>query len=143
MYGNVDHSMRPPPGRPDLFDVSGEERCVGEFSVTWNHVLHSWLLLYNCATKDFGQVVMARVAAAPWGPWSRASILLDPYHDNSSCQLFWKAPGHGNGCDGRPNDQPGTTINGAFYAPFVMERYTMPERTFRPYRKQATVYWLL
>jgi hypothetical protein len=24
-----------------------------------------------------------------------------------------------------------------------MERYTMPELTFLPYRKQATVYWLL
>ena len=135
----------PPPGRPDLFGASGRDRCVGELSVTWNRSLHAWLLLYNCDTSDFGQVVIARVAAAPWGPWSRASILVDPYHDNSTCQLFWKVPGKGNGCDGRLDDWPEKVgkVNGAFYAPFVMERYTTLERTFRPFRKQATVYWLL
>lgn len=150
-------SNAPPPGRPDLFDADGQERfdadgqerrgCVGEFSMTWNRALRAWLLLYNCSTKDFGDVIMARVAVAPWGPWSRASILLDPYHDNGACQLFWKVPGKGNGCDDRVDEWPGPgdkgKINGGFYAPFVMERYTAPERTFRPFRRRATVYWLL
>ena len=142
-----------PPGHPELFEASGNDRCVGEFSVTWNRALRGWLLLYNCNcdTSDYlgCHVVIARVAAAPWGPWSRASILLDPNRDPSIwCHLFWQVPGKGNGCDDRHKDDwIGTDKagkeNGAFYAPYVMERYTTPERTFLPYRRRATIYWLL
>src|SRR5690349_7045698 len=72
-----------PPGQPELFVADGKDRCVGEFSVTWNRGLRAWLLLYNCDTSEFGQVIVARVAPAPWGPWSRASIILDPNRDHS------------------------------------------------------------
>ena len=137
----------PPPGRPDLFAASGTDRCVGEFSVTWNRALRAWLLLYNCNTSEFGQVVIARVAAAPWGPWSRTSIFLDPNRDRSWCHLLWRVPEEG-GCDDRHKDDWIETDkagkeDGKFYAPFVMERYTAPEQTFLPYRRRATVYWLL
>jgi hypothetical protein len=137
----------PPPGRPDLFALSGQDRCVGELSVTWNRALHAWLLLYNCDIPKIGQVIVARVAAAPWGPWSRASILLDPKRDHSWCHLLWQAPGKGNGCDDLDDEWFGTdlagTKDGAFYAPFVMERYTTPEGSPRLHRRQATIYWLL
>jgi hypothetical protein len=135
----------PPPGRPDLFETDGAGRCIGEFSVTWNQPLGVWLMLYNCGAPKAAQI-LARVAAAPWGPWSRPTLLLDPVIDNRACQLLWKAPGHGNGCDDRVDEWPGKeagTIDGGLYAPFVMERYTARVRTFVPYRKRATVYWLL
>jgi hypothetical protein len=147
----------PPPGQPDLFDASGSDRCVGEFSVTWNRALHAWLLLYNSCNPSglVGQVVIARVAAAPWGPWSRGSILLDPNRDQSWCHLlwqvrhvWWQVPGKGKGCDDRHKDDWLNTDkagkeNGDFYAPYVMERYTTPEQAFRPWRRRATIYWLL
>ena len=206
-----------PPGQPELFAASEKDRCVGEFSVTWNRALHVWLLMYqNCNPSGLGgQVVVVRVAAAPWGPWSDASILLDPNRDNPWCHLLWQVPrdcvklrakvgnseeniadlknkindatgalkqrlagqltlalaqltrekealvncekapppppppGGVSGCDDRHKDdwindaEKAGNQNGDFYAPYVMERYTTPERTFLPYRKRATIYWLL
>ena len=135
----------PPPGRPELFEADEAGRCVGEFSITWNQPLGVWLLLYNCGPPKTAQI-LARVAPAPWGPWTRPTVLLDPAIDNRACQLLWKAPGHGNGCDARPDEWPGKeagTIDGGLYAPFVMERYTTGVRSFVPYRKRALVYWLL
>ena len=137
-----------PPGHPDLFDATDRNRCVGEFSVTWNSALHAWLLLYNCNLSETSQVVLARVAPAPWGPWSGASVMLNPHRDDSWCHLLWKAPGKGNGCDTREDEWGGSPetagkLDGAFYAPFVMERYSTPVRTFMPYRRSATIYWLL
>jgi hypothetical protein len=135
----------PPPGRPDLFDAKGTGRCVGEFSVTWNRPLGVWLMLYNCGHPKTAQI-LARVAATPWEPWTRPTLLLDPAVDNNACQLLFKAPGHANGCDGRPDEWSGKdagTIDGGLYAPFVMERYTTRVRTVLPYRKRAMVYWLL
>jgi hypothetical protein len=82
------------PGHPDLFESIGCGPHVGEFSVTWNRVLHVWLLLYqDCnPSGSGGQVVVFRVAAAPWGPWSDASILLDPNRDHPWCHLLWEVP---------------------------------------------------
>jgi hypothetical protein len=166
-----------------------------------------------------GQVVVVRVAAAPWGPWSDASVLLDPNRDNPWCHLLWQVPtvkdcgklrvevgtsekniavlnneikdatgalkqrlkeqlklalaqldrekaalancenapppsppppgGISGGCGNRHKDDwiedpfKAGAQNGDFYAPYVMERYTTPERTFLPYRRRATIYWVL
>jgi hypothetical protein len=211
----------PPPGHPDLFDARDCDRHVGEFSITWNRALHVWLLMYqNCNPAGRGgQVVVVRVAAAPWGPWSDASVLLDPNRDNPWCHLLWQVPtvkdcgklrvevgtsekniatlnneindatgalkqrlkeqlklalaqldrekaalancenapppptpppgGISGGCGNRHKDDwiedpfKAGTQNGDFYAPYVMERYTTPERTFLPYRRRATIYWVL
>ena len=139
----------PAPGRPDLFDANKEGRCVGEFSITWNRPLDIWLMLYNCADPDAHPKtakILGRVAAAPWGPWSEPTVLLDPESDNRACQLLWKVPGKGNGCDARLDDwdkeKPGE-VDGALYAPFVMERYTTRVGTTAPLHKKAIVYWLL
>jgi hypothetical protein len=210
----------PPPGHPDLFDASGEcNRSVGDFSVTWNRALHVWLLMYQrCNPSGRGlQAVVIRVAAAPWGPWSDESILLDPNRDNPWCHLLWQVPSVKNcgklrievgkseekiaalnieindatgamkeslkkqlklmqtqldrekealaACEKAPTapPPPGGVVgcgddhkdewindpeksgksNGDFYAPYVMERYTTPERTGVPLRRQATIYWLV
>jgi hypothetical protein len=58
-------------------------------------------------------------------------------------------PGGVGGCDARHKDEwlfdpvKAGNQNGDFYAPYVMERYTTPEQTFLPYRRRATIYWLL
>jgi hypothetical protein len=132
-----------PPGRPELFTAVGTDRCVGEFSVTWNRALRVWLLLYNCKLGKPAQSIVARIAETPWGPWSRPTIILDPDRDSSWCKLLMKQKGRDQGCGGRVDDWPNRQLNGDFYAPFVMERYTMPERTFFPGRRRATIYWLV
>ena len=134
-----------PPGRPELFETDSAGRCVGELSVTWNQPLGVWLMLYNCGPPKDARI-MARVAAAPWGLWSRETLLLDPAIDTNACQLMWKVPGHGNGCDARKDEWYGNDagkINGGLYAPFVMERYSARVKTVGVYRKSAMVYWLL
>ena len=66
-------AWRPPGEAEVLAPVTDGERCIGEFSVTWNAPLRQWLMLYACR----GVGVLARVAAAPWGPWSAPSLILD------------------------------------------------------------------
>ncbi len=51
---------------------------VGELSVTWNPFLRRWLMLYN-STQPRG--IIMRTAVKPWGPWSEATVLFDPWRD--------------------------------------------------------------
>jgi len=125
-----------PPGTPELFPATRQEdRCVGEFSVTWNSALRVWLLLYNC-----GPDILARIARAPWGPWSEPTVILSPDQDGAPCRLRMAEGGCGNQ-ESYWHDPE--TFLGGFYAPFVMERYTTAVLTPLPGRRQATIYWLL
>jgi hypothetical protein len=134
-----------PPGHPEIFSTSGADRCVGEFSVTWNQPLNVWLLLYNCNLGRPSQSIVARIAEAPWGPWSEPQVVLDPDRDGSWCKLLMRHKDLDGACKGRPDDWSlgDGPRDGDFYAPFVMERYTTPERTFFPRRRVATIYWLV
>ena len=120
----------------ELFAGEDRDRCVGEFSITWNRSLKVWLLVYNCKLGKDGQSIVARTANAPWGPWSEATTILDP--DDPSCQMLMQVNNHS--C---PADSDDLNMNGDLYAPFVLERYTTPERTFYPGRRRATIYWLV
>jgi hypothetical protein len=73
-----------PPGNPELFWTDDpSDRCVGEFSVTWNRALGVWLLLYNCARGGLTASIEARIAEAPWGPWSTPpAVILDADRDS-------------------------------------------------------------
>lgn len=51
---------------------------VGELSVTWNPYLSRWIMLYN-STHPRG--IVLRTAERPWGPWSDALMLFDPWRD--------------------------------------------------------------
>ena len=52
-----------PPGHPELLSASDADQCVGEHSVTWNHALDVWLLLYNCGPLTSSAKIVARIAA--------------------------------------------------------------------------------
>ncbi|MGB8214881.1 MAG: DUF4185 domain-containing protein [Anaerolineales bacterium] len=127
-----------PPGQPEIFSVtSNAGRCVGEFSITWNSVLGKWLLLYNC----WGGIV-ARIAAAPWGPWSAPTTLLSP-GPAVDCRLVMVPAG----CPGQKDFWPALQKNGmfeagSFYAPFVLNRYTTTESSVNGNRR-STIYWLV
>lgn len=116
------------------------ERCVGEHSVTWNAPLHAWLLLYACTPRT----VEARFAPEPWGPWSPPIIMRSAVQEPTVvCTLIQGAAG----CPGLQNYwtlPTGTPWPGAFYAPFVIDRFTQDATPPGPGQpKRATIYWLL
>jgi hypothetical protein len=124
---------------PNVWSLSGDERCVGEHSVTWNAPLQVWLMLYTCG----GWQVEARTAPDPWGPWSAPTILLSAVENPGLfCTLFWGKPG--TSCPGLKSQQIPALTFGYLYAPFVISRYTQNVIPPGPGQaKQATIYWLL
>ena len=143
--GHIGAEWAPPAGAElyansaNAFSPSGDERCVGEHSVTWNAPLKVWLMLYTCG----GWQVEARTARAPWGPWSPPTMLLSAAtNPGLFCTLFWGPPS--TPCPGRTSEWPPVLTFGYLYAPFVMSRYT--ENATMPVRdapRQATIYWTL
>jgi hypothetical protein len=127
-----------PPGEAELFipDLPAG-RCIGEFSITWNRPLGTWLMLYNCRGG-----IAARVAAAPWGPWSSPTNLLG-VDDKLGCRLIMIP----EGCGDRRDFWPGKHVNGRFvpggtYAPYVLNRYTAAAGGAGAART-STIYWVV
>lgn len=128
---------------PDLYPAAAADRCVGEFSITWNRALRVWLLLYNCKVGEGLQSIVARTADAPWGPWSEGTVILSPADPGSPCNLLMTRNGCGSQGDYWKPIGDGSHVLGDFYAPFVMERYTRSERTSVRGTRRAAVYWLV
>jgi Domain of unknown function (DUF4185) len=123
-----------PPGDAEVFTPdSDQQRCIGEMSVTWNKPLHKWLMLYQCSG------VQARVAAAPWGPWSEPIELLGQA-DRPGCRLIMIPQGCGDRRDYWPQHPNGQFVRGGFYAPYVLNRYTTDAGS-TPQSRKATIYW--
>jgi hypothetical protein len=127
-----------PPGEPEIFlPPSSEEYCIGEFSITWNRPLGRWLMLYNCARR-----IWARIAPAPWGPWSAPTELLGG-EDGVGCRLVMVADGCGKRRDYWPAQRRnGKFVAGGFYAPYVLDRYTSAAAADTASRR-STIYWLV
>jgi len=114
------------PASTRLFD----NPCVGELSVTWNRNLRQWMMLYNC---DNPGGVIARVADAPWGPWSGPAVLFDAAADAGTCYFMRGDPDCGPASDPfTPNGKPG-----GVYAPYVIPRYT------RGGAQNTTIYYVM
>jgi hypothetical protein len=127
-------TWHPPAEAEVLAPVTDAERCIGEFSVTYDAPLRRWLMLYQCR----GIGVLARVAAAPWGPWSTPTLILDVKDPGIGCHLIMTAQGCGN----RRNYQPTRPGDGQIYAPFALSRYSTPAEGTPPGRG-STIYWLM
>jgi len=54
---------------------------VGEFSVRFLPPVHRYVMLYN-AEKPRG--INMRSAPNPWGPWSKETVIFDPWKDGGS-----------------------------------------------------------
>ncbi len=112
-------------------------RSVGELSVTWNRQLRLWLMVYGGPGG-----MLARVAPAPWGPWSDATSLLG-HEDQLACQLLMGPGGCGKRRDYWPTEHKhGHFVAGGLYAPLVLERYTRPGPASAG-GSSATIYWLV
>lgn len=53
---------------------------LGEFSCCWVPQLNCWVMLYNCGNP---RGIVMRSAANPWGPWSAAKVIMDPFVDQA------------------------------------------------------------
>jgi len=127
-----------PPGEAEIFvPVLEGGRCIGEFSVTWNPVLRQWLMLHQCPGG-----VLARIAPAPWGPWSPPISILGP-NDKLGCRLLMIPEGCGNRRDFWPTGHHnGKFVGGGTYAPYVLNRYTTAANSEGPGRS-STIYWVV
>ncbi len=132
VHGAIPVTWSPPGNAEILYPVSSTDRCIGEFSVTWNAPMNAWLMLYNCAGH-----IDARIAREIWGPWSAPTSIL-AYGPSIECKLVMAT----TGCGARRNYYPlrpgGTYVNGGLYAPFVINRYTT---SLLPGAVGATIYW--
>jgi hypothetical protein len=95
--------------------------CIGEFSVSWVAPLEEWLMLYNC-----GGTIQARLARAPWGPWSGPTEIFKPDIDHAWCRYMHAEnyPPCTDHLDGDNSIQTGLKDNGQPYAPYVLSRFT-------------------
>jgi hypothetical protein len=127
-----------PPGEAEIFvPVLEGGRCIGEFSVTWNPALRQWLMLYQCPGG-----VLARIAPAPWGPWSLPTSILGP-NDKLGCRLLMTPEGCGNRRDFWPTEHHnGKFVGGGTYAPYVLNRYTTAANSEGPGRS-SMIYWVV
>jgi hypothetical protein len=115
-------------------------RCIGEHQVTYNTPLHVWLLTYNCGVDD----VEARSAPEPWGPWSAPTPLITKASPNVYCALMMSPMGCPASLFNYWSTLPALLQQGAFYAPFVLNRYTQDATAAGPgVAKRATITWLL
>jgi hypothetical protein len=96
---------------------------VGELSVAYCGPLNQYVMLYN-STEPRG--IVMRSAKEPWGKWSDATVIFDP----------WKDKGYGHFMHisekSRPTadklSDPGRDNEwGGEYGPFIMARYTTGE----------------
>jgi hypothetical protein len=94
-----------------------------------------WLMLYNCA-----QGIVARTAAAPWGPWSASTVILHPERDGAPCRIVMIPEGCGNQERYHDRNKP---VPGGLYAPFVLDRYTTALPPSLLGSRRAMIYWLL
>ena len=67
-----------------LFD----QPCVGELSVSYNHFIGKWIMLYNCCCVEAVRGINMRAADQPWGPWSEPQVIFHPWGDNGYCHFI-------------------------------------------------------
>jgi hypothetical protein len=92
-----------------------EHSVVGEFSVAYCEPLGRYLMLYN-STRPRG--IVMRSAARPWGPWSEATVVFDPWRGRGYGH-FLHAPAAGDALSDPGREQEW----GGEYGPYLMPRY--------------------
>jgi hypothetical protein len=94
---------------------------VGELSVAYCTPIRRFVMLYN-SSKPRG--IVMRSAARPWGPWSEAVVVFDPWRDKGYGHFM-----HIPSSSGRRKDSvgdPGRDATwGGEYGPYLMARYTV------------------
>jgi hypothetical protein len=96
--------------------------CLGEMHVSWvGPPLSRWLMVYNCEDVNGPDVIKARVAPAPWGPWSEPTEIFHPDTDGGWCRFM-----HHNvtpACDALVGGPTEIDPESQPYGPAVLSRY--------------------
>jgi hypothetical protein len=100
-----------------LFD----QPCVGEFSVSYNRFIRKWIMLYNCMGGGKLRGINLRTADHPWGPWSAAQVLFEPWDDKGYCHFIHTAWTFRN-CD-NVHDANRENVWGGEYGPYQFEDF--------------------
>jgi hypothetical protein len=93
--------------------------CVGELSVAWNRFIKKWLMLYNCNDP---RGINFRTSETPWGPWSEAQVLFNPWEDNGYCH-FMHVSWEFRRCDS-VHDPGRENVWGGEYGPYMIPSFT-------------------
>ena len=105
---------------------------IGEFSVSWNHFLGVWIMLYN---SDDPRGINFRVAEKPWGPWSPTAVIFEPRIDLGYCHFIHQSWDDGV-CD-YVHDPGRQAEYGGEYGPCIISRYTKGDS------KTSTIYFVM
>lgn len=123
--------FEPPPSAPSS--------AVGELSVAWIAGLDRWLCAWNRPRLDETpapyDVVVARTAPSPWGPWSDVETLFDSERDGAFGRYVHRPGQDRLDALGGPNGG----AQGNPYGPYVVGRFTR----YRPEERTATVVYTL
>lgn len=97
-----------------------EHEQIGEFSVSHLKPVERYVMLYN-ATQPRG--ITLRSAEAPWGPWSKGTVIFDPDRDNAYGDFMHLSSKAGKNTDGL-SDPKREAKRGSEYGPYIMSRFT-------------------
>jgi len=92
---------------------------VGELSAAWIEPVRRWTMLYN--SKEPRGIVM-RTASKPWGPWSDAEVVFQPWLDNgygNFMHVSWELPERRDAFHD-PNKQ---NVWAGAYGPYLIPRF--------------------
>ncbi|HSV73777.1 MAG TPA: DUF4185 domain-containing protein [Chthonomonadales bacterium] len=130
---------RGPGGEPLWSDREGDavalfpEDQAGEISLSWNRFLGRWVLLYNSLQPLRG--IVLRTAERPWGPWSPAQLIFEPWADRGYGHFMHVPPAYG-GRD-RVHDPNREGQWGGEYGPYQFREMA------RGRRGESTIYFTL
>lgn len=88
---------------------------VGEFSCEWIEPIKCWVMLYNSSQP---RGIVMRAAPQPWGPWSDAQVIFDPWRDGGYGQFL-----HVAGGSDRVGDPGRAEEWGGEYGPYLIPRF--------------------
>jgi hypothetical protein len=106
--------------------------CAGELSSAYNAHLEKWLVLYNC---DDPRGIQLRTADMPWGPYSDAEVIFEPWADEGYCHFIHTSWVH-SVCDSVHD--PGRAYEwGGEYGPYMFKELSTRVDSF------VTIYYTL
>ncbi|NMD35240.1 MAG: DUF4185 domain-containing protein [Planctomycetes bacterium] len=93
---------------------------VGEHSVAYCPAVGRYVMLYNSSAP---RGIVMRSAPRPWGAWSEAEVVFDPWRDKGYGFFMHRVNLLGGKGDGLAD--PGRVLHpGGEYGPYIMARYT-------------------
>lgn len=97
-----------------------EHNVVGEFSVAYCKPLRRFLILYNSGQP---RGIVMRSAPLPWGAWSEAEIIFEPWRDGGYGHFMHISSNFKTSKPDNLSDLHREADWGGEYGPYIMARY--------------------